>query len=59
MTRTFRHVWPQIRDVLMFATGVAGVIHETLVAKGERPNLLILFGALMGVPLFTRDGPKK
>jgi hypothetical protein len=59
MPRNFRHAWPFARDVLLFAIGAVGVLHETLIAKGERPNLLILFGALLGLPLFTRDGPKK
>jgi len=59
MARSFRQWWPQVRDIVLFAVGVAGIIHETLMAKADRPNLLILFGVLVGAPLLTRDGPTK
>jgi hypothetical protein len=59
MARSFRHSWPFIRDLVLFAVGVAGILHETLIGKTDRPNLLILFGVLVGAPLFTRDGPKR
>lgn len=35
-----------------------GVIHETLVGIGERPTLLLLFGAMMGLPAFIRKDGK-
>lgn len=44
--------WPQIRDVLLFVGGMAGVLHETVIATAERPTLLILFAAMMGLPAF-------
>lgn len=47
-------LWPQIRDVGLFLGGMGGVIHETLLSKQERPTLLILFAAMMGLPAFLR-----
>lgn len=46
--------WPVIRDVSLFLGGLVGVGHETLLAKAERPTLLILFAAMMGLPAFLR-----
>lgn len=46
--------WPQFRDVGLFIFGVAGVVHETIFSHGERPTLLILFAAMMGLPAFLR-----
>ena len=46
--------WQPIRDVALFAGGIIGVIHETVVTSGERPTLLILFAAMMGLPLMLR-----
>jgi hypothetical protein len=33
----------------MFVAGLLGVLHETL-GHGERPSLLVLFAAMMGMP---------
>lgn len=41
-----------IRDGLLFVAGVLGVAHETLGDQPERPTLLILFAAMMGLPAF-------
>jgi hypothetical protein len=46
--------WPLFRDVGLFVGGLAGVAHETLLTKAERPTLLILFAAMMGLPAFLR-----
>lgn len=46
--------WPILRDVLLFVGGLAGVIHETALTQSERPTLLILFAAMMGLPAFLR-----
>jgi hypothetical protein len=34
----------------MFALGAGGFLHELIVQQGERPFLLALCGALMGLP---------
>lgn len=46
--------WPWIRDVTLFLAGLAGVLHETI-AHSERPTLLLLFAAMMGMPVLTND----
>jgi hypothetical protein len=48
--------WPVIRDVLLFSAGLIGVGHETIIATTERPTLLILFAAMMGLPAFLGKG---
>lgn len=39
---------------MLFVAGLVGVLHETLLYEGERPSLLILFAAMMGLPLVLR-----
>ena len=51
--RSRRH-WRITRDAVLFTVGLLGVAHETLVYQGERPSLLILFAAMMGLPLVLR-----
>jgi hypothetical protein len=48
--------WPILRDVSLFLGGMAGVLHETLLSHSERPTLLILFAAMMGLPAFLQGG---
>lgn len=50
--------WPLIRDVALFVGGVAGVIHETVLSETERPTLLLLFAAMLGLPAFLRSDDK-
>lgn len=47
--------FPLIRDLALFLAGMGGVFHETVVATAERPTLLILFAAMMGLPAFLRQ----
>ncbi len=47
------------RDSLLFLAGLAGVAHETLIANVERPTLLLLFAAMIGLPAFLRHDEKK
>ncbi len=42
------------RDVILFTTGLAGVFHETVLTNAERPTLLFVFGAMIGLPAFLR-----
>lgn len=46
--------WPILRDVVLFLGGLTGVLHETIFTQAERPTLLILFAAMMGLPAFLR-----
>jgi hypothetical protein len=36
-----------------------GVMHETLLSTTDRPTLLILFAAMMGLPAFLKTDEKK
>lgn len=54
-----RTAWPLVRDMILFFGGFAGVAHETLVSSLERPALLILFAAMMGLPAFLRSDEKR
>lgn len=56
--------WTALRDVLLFAGGLAGVAHETLVHTGpERLGLLALFASMLGLPyalaISRRDAAKQ
>lgn len=51
--------WPLVRDVVLFFGGLLGVVHETFLSDLERPALLILFAAMMGLPAFLRTDEKR
>jgi hypothetical protein len=40
------------RNTLLFIGGMLGVAHETLVKDVDRPTLLLLFAAMIGLPAF-------
>lgn len=42
------------RDSVLFSAGLAGVFYCTVFDKADRPTLLLLFGAMMGLPAFLR-----
>jgi hypothetical protein len=44
--------WPKIRDLILFLAGLAGVSYETLGTNVDRPTLLFVFAAMMGLPVF-------
>lgn len=42
---------------MLFIVGIAGIVFETLSDGAERPTLLIIFAAMVGLPVFLRlDG---
>lgn len=47
-----------LRNIILLVAGLAGTAHETLVSKGERPTLLFLFAAMMGLPYVLRSDEK-
>ena len=51
--RTPRPPWPAVRDAILFMTGLAGIVYEALSGL-ERPTLLLLYAALVGLPSFLR-----
>jgi hypothetical protein len=46
------------RTVVLFVAGLSGIIYETVVTGTERPTLLILFAAMIGLPLALRTDEK-
>ncbi len=42
------------RDTVLFASGLIGVAWETFGENAEKPTLLLLFGAMIGLPVFLR-----
>lgn len=47
-----------IRDVILFLSGLAGVAYETLTRDQPRIELLVVFIAMMGLPV-TLLGDRK
>lgn len=43
---------------MLFFGGLAGVAYETLAVNVDRPSLLIVFAAMMGLPAFLRRDEK-
>jgi uncharacterized membrane protein len=50
--------WPLVRDVALFLCGVAGIAYETVFTQVDRPTLLLLFAAMVGLPAFLRTDEK-
>lgn len=46
------------RDSVLFIVGLLGVAHETLISKADRPTLLLLFAAMIGLPAFINKDAK-
>ncbi len=46
------------RDTVLFAVGLLGLAHETLISKADRPTLLLLFAAMIGLPAFISKDAK-
>ncbi len=51
--------WKIARDVLLFFGGMIGVANEAFFQATTDPTLLILFGAMMGLPAFLRKDDEK
>jgi hypothetical protein len=49
----------QFRTAALFLGGMAGAAYVTLADSTDRPTLLVLFGAMMGLPLFLRADEKR
>ncbi len=46
------------RDVILFTFGLLGIGYETLAQGAERPTLLLLFAAMVGLPVFLKGDEK-
>jgi hypothetical protein len=42
------------RDVVIFGIGIIGIVHEIFWSSSDRPTILILFAAMIGLPAFLR-----
>jgi hypothetical protein len=47
------------RDLVLFTFGLAGIAYETVVVHVDRPSLLFVFGACIGLPAFLHADEKK
>lgn len=43
------------RDSVLFLSGLGGIVHETFFTSLDRPDLLVLFMAMVGLPAFLRQ----
>lgn len=57
--RRFRFRFRLTRDLTIFLVGLGGIVHETLFTHEDRPTLLILFAAMIGLPAFLRLDEKR
>ena len=49
-----------MRRLTLFYTGLGGVIYEMIFVHPADPAMLVIFGAMMGVPIFMgRNGNGK
>lgn len=54
-----RPSWLAARDATLFFAGLMGVAHETLLTSQDRPDLLILYAAMMGLPAFLEGDRRR
>ena len=47
--------WQPLRDILLFVVGIVGIANEAIFKSGERPTLLLLYAAMIGLPVFLRS----
>lgn len=47
------------RDSILFISGLVGIGYETMFTHQDRPSLLFLFGAMIGLPAFLRTDEKR
>ena len=55
----WRPTFLQIRSAALFVGGMAGVAYVTLIDNTDRPTLLILFAAMLGLPLFLHNDERR
>lgn len=58
MPHVFRGRVRVTRDGVLFAVGLAGITYETLVENVDRPTLLLIFSAMVGLPVFLKADEK-
>jgi hypothetical protein len=50
--------WQFVRDVILFVCGLIGIAWESLAPGSPDPSLLVVFGAMLGLPIFLRKDEK-
>lgn len=43
---------------MLFAVGIGGVVHEAVFTQLDRPALLVVYAAMIGLPGFLRANGK-
>ena len=54
-----RDPWPRVRDIALFVAGILGIAYETALAKSPDPTLLLVFAAMLGLPLALGGGKER
>lgn len=49
----------RLRSIVLFVVGIAGIIYEVVVDKLERPTVLVLLAAMVGLPAFLRADERR
>jgi hypothetical protein len=44
----------RLRSIVLFVVGIAGIVYEIVIDHAERPTLLILLAAMVGLPAFLK-----
>lgn len=47
------------RDGILFLSGLIGIGYETVISQTDRPTLLLLFAAMIGLPAFLNKDEKE
>lgn len=47
------------RDLVLFAVGVAGIVWSTVIEEVDRPYLLAIFAACVGLPTYLATARRK
>ena len=54
-----KKVAKDIRDIIIFLIGTVGIIHEEFFSDKDRPTLILLYGAMLGVTTWLRLDERK
>lgn len=44
--------WPLVRNVILFCGGFLGAGYEVIFEQADKPSLILLLAAMMGLPAF-------
>lgn len=47
------------RNTMLFIVGLLGLAHETLINDADRPTLLLIFAACLGLPAFLGESKEQ